>query len=222
MKPRSDPSETLPIQHFERQEDWADWLAENHGSSPGLWLQLTKKWTDVRSISYDQAIEIALCLGWIDGQKKTHNEQFWLQKFSRRSDKSVWSKINRDRALALIEAGKMKPSGRQAVEQAGPTGAGTPRMTRRASPLCRMIFSPHWTEIRAPGITSKRSTAGIDMPSCSGSRLPERPNHARRKSPGSCKCWHVTRGCTRDRFIDNRLLLNNPSVFGPPKPKERA
>lgn len=122
MKPRSNPCETLPIQHFEQQDAWADWLAENHSSSPGLWLQLAKKGADVLSVSYDEAIEVALCFGWIDGQKKAHNEQFWLQKFTRRSDKSVWSKINRDKALALIETGKMKPSGRQAVEQARSDG----------------------------------------------------------------------------------------------------
>jgi uncharacterized protein YdeI (YjbR/CyaY-like superfamily) len=122
MKPRSNPSETLLIQHFEQQEDWSDWLAENHGSSPGLWLQLAKKGADVRSVSYEEAVEVALCFGWIDGQKKTHSEQFWLQKFTQRSDKSVWSKINRDKALALIEAGKMKTAGRQAVEQARADG----------------------------------------------------------------------------------------------------
>lgn len=122
MKPRSNPSETLPIRHFEQQDDWADWLADNHSSSPGLWLQLAKKGAGVRSVSYDEAIEVALCFGWIDGQKRAHNEQFWLQKFTRRSDKSVWSKINRDKALALIEAGRMKPSGRQAVEQARSDG----------------------------------------------------------------------------------------------------
>lgn len=122
MKPRSSPSETLPIRHFEQQEDWADWLTDNHSSSPGLWLQLAKKGADVLSVSYDEAIEVALCFGWIDGQKKSHNEQFWLQKFTRRSDRSIWSKINREKALALIEAGKMKPSGRQAVEQARSDG----------------------------------------------------------------------------------------------------
>jgi uncharacterized protein YdeI (YjbR/CyaY-like superfamily) len=122
MKPRSKPSVTLPIRHFEQQEDWADWLTENHGSSLGLWLQLAKKGADVPSVSYEEAIEIALCFGWIDGQKKAHDEQFWLQKFTRRSDKSVWSKINKDKALALIEAGKMKPSGLLEVERAKSDG----------------------------------------------------------------------------------------------------
>ena len=67
-------------------------------------MRLAKKGAGVPSVSYDEAIEVALCFGWIDGQKKSHNEQFWLQKFTRRSDKSVWSKVNRDKALALIEA----------------------------------------------------------------------------------------------------------------------
>jgi len=68
--------------------------------------------------SYDEAVEIALCLGWIDGQKRAHDDQFWLQKFTRRSDKSVWSKINRDKALALVKAKKMKPAGLNEIERA--------------------------------------------------------------------------------------------------------
>jgi uncharacterized protein YdeI (YjbR/CyaY-like superfamily) len=108
----------LPILHFEQPSHWAAWLDENHVSSPGAWLQIAKKGADAPSVAYDDAIAIAHCFGWIDGQKKAHSDQFWLQKFTRRSDKSVWSKINRDKALALIEAGKMKPAGLQEVERA--------------------------------------------------------------------------------------------------------
>lgn len=122
MKAQSQSSSTLPVQHFENQKDWADWLTENHSSSPGLWLQLAKKSADVSSVSYDQALETALCFGWIDGQKQAHSELFWLQKFTRRSEKSVWSKINKDKALALISAGKMKPAGLQEVERAKSDG----------------------------------------------------------------------------------------------------
>jgi uncharacterized protein YdeI (YjbR/CyaY-like superfamily) len=122
VKPQSKPSTTLPVQHFERQKDWADWLTEHHKSSPGVWLQLAKKGTDIQSVSYDEAVEVALCFGWIDGQKQTHSEQFWLQKFTRRSDKSIWSKINKDKALALIKTGKMKPAGLQEVERAKSDG----------------------------------------------------------------------------------------------------
>jgi len=118
MKPQFKSPSELPISYFERQQDWTAWLNENHALSPGIWLQLAKKGTDVPSVSYDEAIEIALCFGWIDGQKQVHSDQFWLQKFTRRSDKSVWSKINRDKALALIKAKKMKPAGLKEVERA--------------------------------------------------------------------------------------------------------
>ncbi len=122
MKPRSKPSTILPVLHFERREDWAGWLTKNHRSSLGVWLQLAKKGADLPSISYDEAVAEALCFGWIDGQKKTHSEQFWLQRFTRRSDKSLWSKINREKAMALIRTGKMKPAGLQEVERAKSDG----------------------------------------------------------------------------------------------------
>jgi uncharacterized protein YdeI (YjbR/CyaY-like superfamily) len=118
MKPRSRPSTELPIHCFERQRDWTAWLKENHTSSAGLWLKIAKKGAGGTSISYDEAVEIALCFGWIDGQKQAHDDQFWLQRFTRRSEKSVWSKINRDKALALVEAGKMKPAGLEEIERA--------------------------------------------------------------------------------------------------------
>ncbi len=122
MKSQSKSSIMLPVQYFEQQTDWANWLTENHVSSPGVWLQIAKKGGDVQSVSYEEAIEIALCFGWIDGQKQTHSEQFWLKKFTRRSAKSIWSKINKDKALALINAGKMKPAGLQEVERAQSDG----------------------------------------------------------------------------------------------------
>ena len=108
----------LCVRTFERQRDWARWLQENHGKSPGVWLQLAKKDTDIDSVSYEEAVETALCFGWIDGQKKAHSEQYWLQKFTLRSDKSVWSKINKAKALALIKAGKMKSAGLNEIERA--------------------------------------------------------------------------------------------------------
>jgi uncharacterized protein YdeI (YjbR/CyaY-like superfamily) len=111
-------SAALPVEPFERQQDWARWLKENHSTSPGVWLQLAKKGTDIKSVLYEQAVETALCFGWIDGQKEAHSEQYWLQKFTPRSDKSVWSKINKAKALALIKAGKMKPAGLNEIERA--------------------------------------------------------------------------------------------------------
>jgi uncharacterized protein YdeI (YjbR/CyaY-like superfamily) len=122
VKPQSKLFATLPVLHFARQQDWANWLTENHASSAGVWLQLAKKDAGVPSVSYIEALEVALCFGWIDGQKQAHSEQFWLQKFTRRSRKSIWSKINKDKALALIQAGKMNPAGLNEVERAKSDG----------------------------------------------------------------------------------------------------
>ncbi|SFA69925.1 Uncharacterized conserved protein YdeI, YjbR/CyaY-like superfamily, DUF1801 family [Collimonas sp. OK607] len=108
----------LPIQLFDQQKDWAAWLKKNHDKSPGVWLRLAKKYSDRASVSYPEAVESALCYGWIDGQKKSDDDDFWLQKFTPRSARSIWSRINRDKALALIESGRMMPSGFKEVERA--------------------------------------------------------------------------------------------------------
>lgn len=118
MKSQSKSSAALPIHSFEQQDEWAAWLKENHDTSSGVWLQLAKKGTEIQSVSYDEAIEAALCFGWIDGQKQAHSEQYWLQKFTPRSDKSVWSKINKENALALVKAGKMEAAGLKEIERA--------------------------------------------------------------------------------------------------------
>src|SRR5580692_11914668 len=103
-----------PIKLFKSQKDWSLWLEKNHQKSPGLWLRLAKKDSGIHSVSYKEALEIALCYGWIDGQKKPESEEAWLQKFVPRSAKSIWSKINREKALALIASGDMKPAGSEA------------------------------------------------------------------------------------------------------------
>lgn len=118
MKSQNRSPVVLPTHHFEQQQDWSAWLGENHSTSLGVWLKLAKKGADAQSVSYDEAVEIALCFGWIDGQKQAHSEQFWLQKFTRRSDKSIWSRINKEKALALIEAGTMQAAGLKEVERA--------------------------------------------------------------------------------------------------------
>ncbi|WP_035055515.1 YdeI/OmpD-associated family protein [Andreprevotia chitinilytica] len=111
-----------PILQFEHQDAWQTWLAENHATSTGLWLRLAKKGADQASVSYAEAIEVALCYGWIDGQKKPDNAHYWLQKFTPRSAKSIWSQINRDKALALIESGRMMPAGQREIERAQSDG----------------------------------------------------------------------------------------------------
>jgi uncharacterized protein YdeI (YjbR/CyaY-like superfamily) len=107
---------------FDSPKDWEEWLAENHAKAADAWLRLAKKGSDIRSVSYAEALEIALCYGWIDAQKKPESEQAWLQRFTPRRAKSIWSKINREKAAVLIEDGRMKPAGLEQVEMAKKDG----------------------------------------------------------------------------------------------------
>jgi uncharacterized protein YdeI (YjbR/CyaY-like superfamily) len=101
---------------------WSKWLAEEHASSSGLWLKIGKKGAKGASITYAEAIEVALIWGWIDGQKGRLDDAWWLQRFTPRGPKSIWSKINREKASALIEAGKMEPPGLAQVDRAKKDG----------------------------------------------------------------------------------------------------
>jgi uncharacterized protein YdeI (YjbR/CyaY-like superfamily) len=111
-----------PILLFATAADWEAWLEQQPADSPGLWLKLAKKGCDTPSIDYATALESALCFGWIDGQKRPLDESYWLQRFTPRKPRSRWSKINRDRATALIEAGRMRPPGLREVERAKADG----------------------------------------------------------------------------------------------------
>ena len=110
---------TLP---FASKKKWADWLAKQHDKSNGVWLKLGKKGTGISSVTYEEALDVALCYGWIDGQKKGFDDQFWLQKFTPRGAKSIWSKINTGKAEKLIASGEMKPAGLKAIEAAKQDG----------------------------------------------------------------------------------------------------
>ena len=118
MSPTPAPKADLPILFFEHPKVWATWLDENHASSPGVWLRLAKKNAERKSPSYDEALEVALCYGWIDGQKKSGDASTWLQKFTPRGPRSIWSKINRERVEALVKSGRMQAAGREEVEKA--------------------------------------------------------------------------------------------------------
>ena len=108
----------LPMLSFRDSDAFAEWLADHHASSPGVWLKLAKKGAGVPSVSYAEAIEVALSWGWIDGQKQAHDGRHWLQKFTPRGARSLWSKINRDKATALIAARKMMAPGLAEIERA--------------------------------------------------------------------------------------------------------
>ncbi len=112
----------LPVLSFHSKTAWEAWLEQNHETSEGLWLKLAKKGSDIRSVTYAEALETALCYGWIDGQKAGLDDRFWLQRFTRRRPRSKWSQINRDKAGLLIEQGRMKPAGLREVELARQDG----------------------------------------------------------------------------------------------------
>ena len=118
-----DPKELdLPIRRFNDQGAWEKWLGTNHTKSRGLWLQIAKKDSGIASVNYADALDVALCYGWIDGQKQPYDERFWLQRFTPRGPRSVWSKINTGKADALIKSGRMRPAGLAAIESAKASG----------------------------------------------------------------------------------------------------
>ncbi|QWT23440.1 YdeI/OmpD-associated family protein [Subtercola sp. PAMC28395] len=102
--------------------EWARWLTENSGTSDGVRLALAKKGGTIPGVGYSEALDIALCFGWIDGGKAKLDENHFLQNFGPRRARSIWSRINRDRALALIEAGRMQPAGLREIERARADG----------------------------------------------------------------------------------------------------
>ncbi len=112
----------LPIVSFASRREWAAWLGKEHAASSGLWLKIAKKGSGVVSVSYADALEEALCYGWIDGQKGKLDDLYWLQRFTPRRPRSKWSKTNRTKATELVERGKMKPAGLREIERAKADG----------------------------------------------------------------------------------------------------
>jgi uncharacterized protein YdeI (YjbR/CyaY-like superfamily) len=125
------PRPDLPIVSFASALEWERWLEENHQTSPGVWLMIPKKPASAQPASaqpasaqpapgpsYADALEVALCFGWIDGQKAAHDAAAWRQRFTGRGPRSRWSRINRDKAERLIAEGRMRPAGLEQVELA--------------------------------------------------------------------------------------------------------
>jgi uncharacterized protein YdeI (YjbR/CyaY-like superfamily) len=112
----------LPIIPFASSEAWEAWLEEHHTASDGLWLKIAKKGSTLETVTYDQAVEIALCYGWIDGQVRKFDEYYYLQRFTPRRPRSKWSKINRQKVTELIRRGEMKAGGLREVERAKADG----------------------------------------------------------------------------------------------------
>ncbi len=107
---------------FKNAKAFETWLKQHHATSPGLWLKIAKRGANEPSVPYPEAVEIALCWGWIDGQKKGLDEQYFLQRFTPRRARSVWSKINVNKVAALIKEGRMQAPGLAQVEAAKADG----------------------------------------------------------------------------------------------------
>jgi uncharacterized protein YdeI (YjbR/CyaY-like superfamily) len=103
---------------FKTQKEFRKWLEKNFNKTDGIWLQFFKKGSDEESINHDEALDEALCFGWIDGQLKKFDDKSWLQKFTPRRAKSIWSKRNIERAEQLTSLGKMKPAGLKEISSA--------------------------------------------------------------------------------------------------------
>ena len=112
----------LPIQHFVTPEAWETWLKEHHTQPDGFWMKIAKKNKGVTSVTYLEAVHIALCYGWIDGQANVFDDQFYLVKFTPRRGKSIWSKINVERVKQLIKDGKMQSAGQAQIDAAKADG----------------------------------------------------------------------------------------------------
>jgi uncharacterized protein YdeI (YjbR/CyaY-like superfamily) len=111
-----------PILSFASPDEWEAWLDAEHATSDGAWLKFAKKGSGVTSVVYAEALEVALCFGWIDSQVQTLDERFYLQKFTPRRSRSKWSRINRDKIEELTRQGRMKPAGLEQVELARADG----------------------------------------------------------------------------------------------------
>lgn len=112
----------LPIVAFPSRQAWGAWLAAHHEASAGVWLKIARKGSGIDTVSYGEALEVALCYGWIDGQKARFDDAHWLQRFTPRRPGSKWSKVNRDKATELMRQGAMKPAGLREVERAKADG----------------------------------------------------------------------------------------------------
>lgn len=112
----------LAILPFESEQAWEAWLEREHEHAPGVWLQIAKKDSGVATVTYAQALQVALCFGWIDGQKRAFDATWFLQRFTPRKRNSRWSKINVEHAERLIAAGRMRAAGLAQVEAARADG----------------------------------------------------------------------------------------------------
>lgn len=147
---------TEPVIAFSSRAEWRSWLDEQHETSPGLWLKIAKKGSGIDTVSYAEAVEVALCYGWIDGQSGKYDDEYWLQRFTPRKPRSNWSKINRDKATALIARDQMAPAGLREVERAKADGRWEAAYDSPALRRSPRTCSGSWTRTTARASSSPR------------------------------------------------------------------
>jgi uncharacterized protein YdeI (YjbR/CyaY-like superfamily) len=133
-------ADTKTVEQFPDADAFNSWLSANHADHPGVWMKIAKKSAPTTSVNYQDALDVALAWGWIDGQKRPLDDHYWLQAFTQRRPRSVWSKRNVDKCIAMIEAGTMQPSGLAQVEAAKADG----RWDRAYSGQAKATESPEW------------------------------------------------------------------------------
>ena len=116
------PSDDLPVLPFASQAEWEAWLDEHHAESRGVWLKIAKKASGIETVTHAEALEVALCFGWIDGQRGRLDDEWFVQRFTPRRARSRWSQINRNKAERLIAHRRMRPAGLREVERAKQDG----------------------------------------------------------------------------------------------------
>jgi uncharacterized protein YdeI (YjbR/CyaY-like superfamily) len=116
------PPDDLPVLPFPSQAEWESWLEENHADAAGLWLKIAKKASGIETVTHAEALDAALCFGWIDGQRGRLDDEWFLQRFTPRRARSRWSQINREKVERLIADGRMRPAGLREIERAKADG----------------------------------------------------------------------------------------------------
>jgi uncharacterized protein YdeI (YjbR/CyaY-like superfamily) len=111
-----------PVLPFDSPAAWEDWLAREHESQDGVWVKMAKKASGIPTVTHAEALDIALCYGWIDGQRKTFDDEWFIQRFTPSRRRSNWSKVNRNKVERLIAEGRMQAAGLREIERAKADG----------------------------------------------------------------------------------------------------
>jgi uncharacterized protein YdeI (YjbR/CyaY-like superfamily) len=233
--------EDLPVLSFGSREQWEAWLSEHLEDPAGVWLKIGKKGASTRTVTYAEALEVALCYGWIDGQKDRLDADCWLQRFGPRRAGSRWSKVNRDKALELIERGEMRPAGLAQVERArrdgrwdaaydGQRTATVPADLEEAlaaNERARAFFATldsrnryailyRLADARRPETRSAGCGSSSPCSARAGRSTPDRPPP--RDSPKASVQRPPSRGATRLRRSRARISITRPAATGKTTP----